>query len=348
MSGSSLTLHPAPLRCGLAHDCGVGARRVRAAAAAATRRTPRRADADAAPSLVGAILAAHAAALWGLLQIREVRERGRRCGADVRQPDRAPNAPKPVVRRRRLRRRVPQPTPKRPPPVLIAAAPSPAPAPFVVPAPPPDVPRRRWRRRRWPAPVAAPQPPAPPPAPKVIPASAVQYLGDPPVPEYPRLSIRAGETGRVMLRIYIDEAGLPRTVQVERSSGHARLDEAGAVGDEEGALQALHRERPGGCRLGVRPARFRIGEVTVNTQIAADPGLRPFHEPERRRRQVAAGDPDRHVGRLVGDHGGEGPDAGAAQRPQPRVPQLLLERDLARGGGRRDRRRTARAIRSRT
>ena len=35
----------------------------------------------------------------------------------------------------------------------------------------------------------------------------MQYLGDPPMPEYPRLSIRAGETGRVMLRVYIDEAG---------------------------------------------------------------------------------------------------------------------------------------------
>ena len=75
---------------------------------------------------------------------------------------------------------------------------------------------------------APPAPPAPPP-PKIIPASAVQYLGEPPVPEYPRLSIRAGETGRVMLRIYIDEAGLPRSVQVEKSSGHVRLDEAGAA-----------------------------------------------------------------------------------------------------------------------
>ena len=114
--------------------------------------------------------------------------------------------------------------------MLIAAAPTPAltPAPFVVPPPPPEVPVPVV-----PPPVAvvaAPAPPAPPPpAPKVIPASAVQYLGDPPMPEYPRLSIRAGETGRVMLRIYIDEAGLPRTVQVDRSSGHPRLDEAAAV-----------------------------------------------------------------------------------------------------------------------
>ena len=117
---------------------------------------------------------------------------------------------------------MPQPKPKRPPPVVIAAAPSPAPAPFVVPAPPPEMPPPPVPPPPAPEPVAAPQPPAPAPAPKIIPASAVQYLGDPPMPEYPRLSIRAGETGRVMLRIYIDEAGLPRTVQVERSSSATR------------------------------------------------------------------------------------------------------------------------------
>jgi protein TonB len=176
-------------------------------------------------AMVAAIVAAHVAGIWGLLQIREVRE----AVADVapmfvsliapEPPKPLPPPPPPVQ----------QPVPKRPPPVVIAAAPTPTPkpAPFVVPPPPPEVPVPTERPPV--AVVAAPAPLPPPPAPKVIPASAVQYLGDPPVPEYPRLSIRAGETGRVMLRIYIDEAGLPRTVQVERSSGHPRLDEAGAA-----------------------------------------------------------------------------------------------------------------------
>jgi len=178
-------------------------------------------------AMVGAIVAAHAVGIWGLLQIREVRE----AVADVAplfvslvapappKPLPPPPPPPPVQ----------QPVPKKPPPVVIAAAPAPTPAPpvFVVP-PPPEV------IAPPPPPVAVvvpapPAPPAPPPAPKIIPASAVQYLGEPPVPEYPRLSIRNNETGRVMLRIYIDEAGLPRTVQVEKSSGHARLDEAGAA-----------------------------------------------------------------------------------------------------------------------
>jgi protein TonB len=53
----------------------------------------------------------------------------------------------------------------------------------------------------------------------------VQYL-DPPVLSYPSASRRLGEAGRVMVRVYIDEGGLPRTVQVHASSGFARLDGA--------------------------------------------------------------------------------------------------------------------------
>jgi len=175
---------------------------------------------------VGAILAAHVVALWGLMQIREVRDAVADVAPMFVNLIAPPEPPKPLLPPSPTPR--PQPMPKRPPPVLIAAAPSPAPAQLVVPAPPPDI-APPVAPPPLPAPVAAPPSPAPSPAPKVIPASAVQYLGDPPVPEYPRLSIRAGETGRVMLRIYIDEAGLPRTVQVERSSGHVRLDEAGAI-----------------------------------------------------------------------------------------------------------------------
>jgi periplasmic protein TonB len=62
----------------------------------------------------------------------------------------------------------------------------------------------------------------------------VQYL-EPIALEYPRLSKRAGETGRVMIRVYIDEAGLAQNVQVYRSSAHVRLDDA--------ALAAVQKAR---------------------------------------------------------------------------------------------------------
>lgn len=172
--------------------------------------------------MVAAILAAHVALIYGLLQVREVRDAAREVApmfVDLIAPPAPPAAPAPPPP-------TPQPIQKKPPPQakVIAAAPSPAPAAFVVPIPPPPEPA--------PAPPAPevvvqapPAPPAPPPAPKLIPASAVQYL-EPPAPEYPRLSKRNGESGRVTLRVYIDTAGLPHNVQVSASSGHARLDDA--------------------------------------------------------------------------------------------------------------------------
>jgi protein TonB len=35
-----------------------------------------------------------------------------------------------------------------------------------------------------------------------------------------------GEEGRVILRVYVDERGLPVEVHIDTSSGHARLDDA--------------------------------------------------------------------------------------------------------------------------
>jgi len=179
--------------------------------------------------MVGVIVAAHLALVYGLLQVREVRDAAREVApmfVDLIAPPAplVPPAPPPPHTPH-----TPQPIQKKPPPpaAVIAAAPSPAPAAFVVPTPPPPetIPAQ-------PAPEivahAAPAPPAPPAAPKIIPASAVQYL-DPPVPEYPRLSKRNGESGRVMVRVYIDIAGLPHDVQVSSSSGHPRLDAAATI-----------------------------------------------------------------------------------------------------------------------
>lgn len=50
------------------------------------------------------------------------------------------------------------------------------------------------------------------------------YRVEPPV-EVPRASRRAGESGVVWLRVVVDVHGRPAQVQVQRSSGHSRLDE---------------------------------------------------------------------------------------------------------------------------
>jgi protein TonB len=45
-------------------------------------------------------------------------------------------------------------------------------------------------------------------------------------PVYPPASRRQDEEGTVRLRVLVDESGAPREVQVLKSSGHTRLDEA--------------------------------------------------------------------------------------------------------------------------
>ena len=92
------------------------------------------------------------------------------------------------------------------PPTLVAQ---------VLPPPPPAAPA---------APVEAPPAPAPS-LPRTIPPSAVQYLL-PPAPVYSRISAKMRESGKALVRVFIDEAGLPRNVQLATSTGFARLDDA--------------------------------------------------------------------------------------------------------------------------
>lgn len=107
-----------------------------------------------------------------------------------------------------------------PPPLtlpLIAPEPTPTPSPLVAVAvaPPP------------PAPVAPAADPAPPAAaaPRMLPAAAVQFLV-PPAPVYSRISAKMRESGQALVRVFIDEAGMPRNVQLVTSTGFARLDDA--------------------------------------------------------------------------------------------------------------------------
>jgi protein TonB len=131
--------------------------------------------------------------------------------------------------------RPPQPSPPRPQPPkpapVLAAAPTvePAPASFVVPAPPTDpVPADPA-----PAPVdSAPVDPSPAPAPVaaaapplIPPVFHADYLENP-SPHYPPTSRRLGETGRVLLRVFVSADGRAERVEVRTSSGFERLDDA--------------------------------------------------------------------------------------------------------------------------
>jgi periplasmic protein TonB len=72
-----------------------------------------------------------------------------------------------------------------------------------------------------------PTPTTPPPQSQTkieLPSSNADYLTNP-TPPYPPQSKRLGEQGRVLLRVYVSEEGLPRAIELMQSCGYERLDE---------------------------------------------------------------------------------------------------------------------------
>ena len=57
------------------------------------------------------------------------------------------------------------------------------------------------------------------------PRFGVSYLNNPP-PDYPALSRRQGEEGRVLMKVLVSAEGTAEDVQIEKSSGSDRLDNA--------------------------------------------------------------------------------------------------------------------------
>jgi protein TonB len=77
--------------------------------------------------------------------------------------------------------------------------------------------------------------------------------------QYPPASRRLNETGVVLVRVLIDEYGVPIEVLVQRSSGHARLDSA-AIAAVRRALFRPYREN--GVAMPAQalvPIRFELG-----------------------------------------------------------------------------------------
>ncbi|MBS0275913.1 MAG: energy transducer TonB [Proteobacteria bacterium] len=78
------------------------------------------------------------------------------------------------------------------------------------------------------APQSAPSAPAEPAPAAIAPTAAHGVAGTHTIPPYPPVSLRLGEQGTVRLRIALDSSGHIRNVDVEKTSGSARLDEAAA------------------------------------------------------------------------------------------------------------------------
>ncbi|WP_427911828.1 energy transducer TonB [Ramlibacter sp. MMS24-I3-19] len=139
-----------------------------------------------------------------------------------------------------------QPTPAPPPkPQPMAQQPVARRKPVApAPAPRPIAPRERPSPNA-PAAVAEPQPPSPPapPAPAIataagptveappapakveLPSTNAEYLQNP-APNYPPASRRAGEQGKVIVRVLIGTDGTAKEVELRQSSGFDRLDRA--------------------------------------------------------------------------------------------------------------------------
>lgn len=75
-----------------------------------------------------------------------------------------------------------------------------------------------------PAVPKAPAKPVDPNRPRVI--GRVDYMGKRPMPQYPRMSQRRGEQGRVLIRVLIAADGSVLNASVQQSSGHDRLDQS--------------------------------------------------------------------------------------------------------------------------
>lgn len=99
-----------------------------------------------------------------------------------------------------------------PSPQTVLTTPEPASAPAAAPAPP---------TAAEPRPVEAFA--AAQPAPVAPPRFNADYLNNP-APQYPAVSRRLREEGRVTLRVFVDARGLPARIELSTSSGHERLD----------------------------------------------------------------------------------------------------------------------------
>jgi len=139
-------------------------------------------------------------------------------------------------------------------PILASIIAPSGPSPVVVPAPTPPKPVVKETPKKIltspkPAPTPTPVAPTPEPVKKVEPSPVVEqktdakanqeaaaseviqpkfdadYLNNP-KPGYPSISRRLGEEGVVMLRVYVSAQGTPNQIQLLKSSGFARLDQA--------------------------------------------------------------------------------------------------------------------------
>lgn len=167
------------------------------------------------------VIALHAALIVALLQFEPVRTAVTTAApvmATLISPprDKPEVPPKPLPPQPQVR---PRPAPQ---PPIITAQPQ-APSTYTAPPPPPTPVATLPVEVAPVEPVAVAPALEPAPAPVIPPRFNAAYLNNP-APAYPLESRQMGEEGRVVLRVLVNEHGLPQEIQVRTSSGFVRLD----------------------------------------------------------------------------------------------------------------------------
>jgi len=162
------------------------------------------------------------------------------------------------------------------------------PPPLALPEPPPPVPPPLTRRPKpatpmrtaeaTPAPISAPTPASVPIAPAPPQTYGIDALVETAVsappgiaqklaydgvlrPPYPTASVRAHEQGVVVLRVLVGTDGGVQQVEIERSSGHARLDAAARETVLKGRFRPVMRDGKAMAAWGLVPIEFRLDRL---------------------------------------------------------------------------------------
>lgn len=80
-------------------------------------------------------------------------------------------------------------------------------------------------------------------------------------PSYPAASIRAHEEGTVLLRVLVDAEGAVQRVEIERSSGHSKLDAAAREAVRRGRFRPVMQNGRPMPTWGLVPIQFRLDQV---------------------------------------------------------------------------------------
>jgi protein TonB len=105
------------------------------------------------------------------------------------------------------------------------------------------------------APAAPPAPPAPP-QPRTV-TSGIEYL-QPPQPDYPAVSRRMGEEGKAVLRILVNDKGRPERIEVQKSSGSTRLDEAARQAVSRAVFKPFIEDGKPVAAYAIVPIKFQL------------------------------------------------------------------------------------------